>query len=591
MLYFYGEPATAEIVLTNAGSAVVTGKLRVTEEWDLDETRTVWSGKVTLKPAERKTTTIEWMPREIMYGRTLRAEFQPKKGPAAQGMEVFQVADPKDWFRTLVMNGPAYPEAIKANEKDPFTTYNNFDNHFSYAPSGFAYLAPEEEQWVAGQGARFIKKQEMVDTIRRHRANGIRSGGYTISNTGGPAGYELARRHPEWFLRDLKGAFNTVGTPVNPIELAQSITNVAGRCTDWYCLYPDFGDPEVVRYAGEEVARAIKMFGFDGMFFDTCYNIIGAFFNTARGDASDIRLWDGAQLGRGEDLDVLTARCVAEVDRIVRMSIPHAVLWYNHASPRPGWGRAHEAALKHPITGSWVEMQGGQILNSTFPMHAVRSFYEGLVVFRDEYLKHPGYNDPVIGCGSLFNLDPLNYMTKEEFAATRDAWTICNQVGANLIATRFHPICLGHEGWRPMAQFMTRYSGLLWGRDVLPVSKSWKRVNVESNREVWWNECVYERDRKGYRDLLIHVVNSPENETFDLKLTQDPPPATHVEVEVKLANPKKPVKVWALQMYGYGDSNRVPSQVELTPTVEDGKLLVEIPDVEYHTLVVVRESK
>ena len=81
---------------------------------------------------------------------------------------------------------------------------------------------------------------------------------------------------------------------------------------------------------------------------------------------------------------------------------------------------------------------------------------------------------------------------------------------------------------------MTRYSALLWGKDIRLLKDAWKTYTVNSNREVWWEDTVYRREGPQTTDTLIHIVNPPELESVDLKVATDPHPARHVEVEFPL---------------------------------------------------------
>jgi len=222
VLYLFGEDATAQIILKNNTQTVQKGNLVVREEWDLTESREVASVKVSLNPGEEKSIPIKWNVGNVMYGRALRATFLQNGKEVARNVEFFQVAGANNWFRTMIINGGGIADR-PARDTDPFVTYTNFDNHFAYAASDFACLAPEEDVWYSGQTGYYIEKRKLIEGIKRRRSIGVRSGAYTNSSTGGIPGYELARRHPEWFVRDEKGAF-LFGwkTGVSPIDLSRT---------------------------------------------------------------------------------------------------------------------------------------------------------------------------------------------------------------------------------------------------------------------------------------------------------------------------------------------------------------------------------
>jgi len=612
ILYLYDETATAEISLKNNTGTAQKGILSVREEWDLDQSREVWSRPVEVPPWERKTVKVEWKTGPPMYGRALRAFFQQDGKVVTKGVEFYQVADPKEWFRCFLnfLGGPHHggddsKEAPSGSIKEPFRTYCNYDNYFSYMLSGFSHQAPEEDEWIGGQGRHHIVKKDLIRDIQKAKQLGVRAGAYTIGVTAGPAGYEFARQHPEWFLRDKKGAFFLPPTTsgVSPIEVARKTNE---PLSGWYALQPDFGNPDVVQYIGEELVRAIKMFGFDAIFFDGIY---GFYFGVL--PKHTLFLWNGEPASREEGVDKLSVKCVKKVREIIHATYPDVALWYNYAIPHnssiplmlrlrlnnssiPLAGdplyEAKIASLQDFNCGTLKEFQGRELANPDIPWHYWRNYYEMYVDERNILLKTLGDYDPVFAGGWMYDLDPLSLMTPAEFSATRDTWTTANHIGAIFTAARVHPCWNDSWGFRPYAQFMTRYSALLWSRDVKLESQPFKRISVESNREVWWEECVYTRQINGYRDTLIHLINSPDKEEADFKATSDPEPAKGVEIEVKDCGDPKEIQVWALQPYGYNSPEKEPIVFQLTPKSDGKNIIIEVPAFSYYTLVVIREK-
>ena len=588
ILYLTDEPATAVITLRNASGELQKGRLEVSEEWDMTESRPLWSGPVELSAGETKAASVAWQNSAIPFGRALQAAFKQGKTTVARGVEFFQVGATDDWFRCFMINAGGTNEE-KLVKTDPFIAYNNFDNHFAYMLSGYSHLAPEQPEWIGGQfNVRFDKK-EMLLEIQARRALGIRAGAYTIGATGGPAGYEFARQHPDWILRDKKGAFLLAwGTAVSPTDVARKTTDyLAG----WYSLLVDFGNPDVVQYGGEEIVRAIKMFGWEAVFFDGIYSLRPVFDM-----GMDSWIWDGQTAGRGKgdaELNRLSTICVRKTIEIIRASCPKVALWYNGSVPRPGnpLNTSFAESLKDINCGTLFEVQGGQINDPNFYGHQWRNLYEAFLNHRDAIARLPGLNDPVMAAGYLYNMEPARIMSKEEFAATRDTWTTANHIGALMLCSRMHPCVLCSKGFRPTCQFMTRYSTLLWADNIKILKDPWKQVKVESNREVWWEEGVYTRTGKEFTDTLVHIVNSPDQEEVDFKVAKDPEAARHVEVEFTPTGKPKKVQAWALQPYAYDSPDREPLAVKLKTEVDAGRVIVELPPFAYYTMVVFREAR
>jgi len=593
--YLFGEDATAQIMIKNDTDSSQKGTLVLREEWDLTESRQVASVEVTLNPGEEKSIPIKWNVGNVMYGRALRATFLQNGKEVAGNVEFFQVAGANNWFRTMIINGGGIADR-PARDTDPFVTYVNYDNHFAYAASDFARLAPEEDVWYGGQTGYYREKKQMIEDIKkRAKSMGIRSGAYTNSSTGGVAGYELARQHPEWCVRNERGAF-LFGwkTGVSPIDLSRTTKD---RMTAWYALMPDFGDPDVVRFGAEEVIRAIEMFGWDAVFFDGGAYSTHHSYPIMTGQVKAGFTWDGKPVERGWDPNELDVQIARRVRDIIRKAYPDVAIWYNDVSPRdPRNYKQVIAMLDDSHCGGLYELQGVTLLDPKNVLHHWENLYLRYVGDRDELweLWEAGkIKAPVLCSGYMYNYTMSKAMSEEEFAACRDTWTMANHIGSFFIAAAIHPCWLGTSGFRPAAQFMTRYSAFLWADDIKLMRDPWRRITVESNREVWWEKSVYVKQTRDYEDTLIHLVNSPEKGTVDPKVSSDPPPAEFVEVARQFYsyNPRGRVRVWALRMYDYDSTAKEPVQVELKPEFDGNKLIVEVPPFKYHTLLVIRWKK
>ena len=291
-------------------------------------------------------------------------------------------------------------------------------------------------------------------------------------------------------------------------------------------------------------------------------------------------------------MDAQAAECVRGVREIVRAKYPHVALWYNGSLPKPQDFRyqAYTASLQDRNCATLHETQGSQLFDPNFVGHQWRSFYEMLLGSRLTLARASDIGDPALASGFVYNVDMSRHLGPEKFAASRGTWTTANHLGAIMLALRVHPCFTDGTIFRPSTQFMTRYSALLWDRDLRAVPEAWKRLNVESNREVWWEDTVCTREAGGFRDTLVHLVNCPEQEEIDPAVTSDPEPARYVEVEFTPPTDPAQMECWALQPYGYDDPVREPRQVQLTPQVEQGTVTVELPPFTYYTLLVLREK-
>ena len=163
-------------------------------------------------------------------------------------------------------------------------------------------------------------------------------------------------------------------------------------------------------------------------------------------------------------------------------------------------------------------------------------------------------------------------------------------VNALLTATAMHP-CGGGWGFRPFLQLMTRYSQFLWHEDLKPMREAYRRFSVDSLRELWWEECCYERDTPQYRESVIHLVNSPEAETAHVRIAADPPKVDDAEVCCLGLKSPAGVRAWAIQPYGHDATRLEPTQTELKGGMVEGELVFAVPAFTYYTMVVIRQEK
>jgi len=205
---------------------------------------------------------------------------------------------------------------------------------------------------------------------------------------------------------------------------------------------------------------------------------------------------------------------------------------------------------------------------------------------------------------------------KERDKKSRFYWATSNHLSALYISTQLHVATNPNPSLWPGTQFMTRYSGLLWRRDVKVIAQPERLLTVASTRPVWWKKLVYRRPTPKGEDVLVHLVRVPETAAVDIYRTQDPAPA-EATVALDVPSGKRVRRVWALQMRGYvddtsrggapvkmtwkkvaGKQQQVhtagsmcrfgPNQVELPQKTKGRRVQVAVPAFPFHTLVVFR---
>ena len=579
ILYGFNEQATVTVWLKNNSDKKQVGTLILRESWDINESREIGRSDISIAPGEEKRDiSFSWNVGDVMYGRAARAEFMQAGEVVTSGEEFFSVAD--DWLRVnIIVAHSSTPEL------GPFDLYGNHAMLYSFAPCDFSELSPDEEKWYSGQAGYHIVKSEVISAIAGNHKKGIRTSAYASWSFSGSTGREFTRQHPEWVLRNKNGSYHRRFTQISPLDASRPITDKASAIPGGVV---DFYDTGAVKFGAEEIVRGIRMFGYDGVFFDGFYTLFPAYS------------WDGEYTPHGKNPNELSARNVRLCRQIIRESFPHCALWYNVS---PDWP-------KGPFEQTWSNSGGlesfaelssdansgtlfefmGATLKDPGDWSIWRNLYEHYANRRDERIGGgwaPQARGAVVNSGYMFNIDFKRNMTEKEYTATRDVWTVANHVGSFFLAQQLHPCFNSSSSWRPITQFMTRYSTLLWDQEVKKVVNSTEIVKVASSRPVWWQESVYRREGKGYVDYLVHLINTAEKERVDIRATQDPPAAEDVIVQLTPAEKIGSVEAYAMRPYYY-EGPHVPAQFKLTPDVRGSSVRIEVPPFRYYMLVAVR---
>jgi len=595
ILYSLNENASAAVWIKNSGSEAAQGTLVAYETRGLDAQRKVATVNIALAPGEeRKNVSISWNVGPRMYGRELRVDFVSGGKTISSASEFFQVADL--WLRVNLVTAWK-PADFLPQDLGLFETYNNHGMQFAWAPDDFSDLTPETDTWYSGQVMYHKSTEGMKADIKDAHAKGIKISTYAKYMFGGSAGFEFARRHPEWVLREEDGSFFNYSSPISPLDLAKPVTE---RQPFWQYGVVDFSDAAAVEYGAREIAASAKIFGWDGVMFD------GHFF--AHGGYS----WDGMPAGHGKSLDELSARNTRLCRDIIRKEFPNFSFWYNGTYRLTadkkleliiaGGPQTMQACLEDPNSSMLVEKQGPQFVTVSW-----RHWY-------DWYAEQPGYGEVVqkysspVNSGWLWNMEVLDGLTPEEAKAARGAWVAANHMGAIFLAFNLHPCWNTTYASRPFAQFMTRYSALLWDTGIKRIEAE-KTFRVKSTRELWWKKSAYVKDT--YKEIvypvlnspdfakassgetlyLLHLLNTPTTEKPVWKIPDDPPAASDVEVDFRAPAGEAVEKAWALRPYQWDETERSPVQVELEMEKITGGVKVKVPAFHYYTLVAFKLKK
>ena len=210
--------------------------------------------------------------------------------------------------------------------EEPFSTYTTVQHWFAWAPGDYTENAPDYDEWYSGQTGYHMFKDKIREQIKKCHDQGIHCTFYNNAFSGGKAGLEWARRHPEWVCRRRDGTPMLGGSALAMTKPhSDKATGQMGH------VQINFYDEKVIEHGARNVIESIKMFGWDGMFWDCGGPAMFPAFS-----------YDGKPTPHGQDPDTLSARNYRMLHDIVRKEFPRFGVWINgstDAFTRPFWSR------------------------------------------------------------------------------------------------------------------------------------------------------------------------------------------------------------------------------------------------------------
>ena len=170
-----------------------------------------------------------------------------------------------------IASSSGYPwQDIQQDLKKARANYFNWWEKSYWAPDDWGDLTPQAEQWRSGEGGRLEIKAIIKQFNALAKANGIASITYGKSTSGGPAGWELARRHPDWFIQNSCGQPGgaTYNTAYFPLARWNSMPGNPGGLNQWFYLYPRMTSLAAVDWGIDQLLLSAQEYGWDGVRFD-----------------------------------------------------------------------------------------------------------------------------------------------------------------------------------------------------------------------------------------------------------------------------------------------------------------------------------
>ena len=545
MVYKPGEPVAVLVSFQNAGGSAV--KADYTVEWStgLGTGQTLPGGSVLLAPGamvtQRMDTAIQTA--NLRWGAEVRVEAAVEGQPPASGRAVFAVSS-NIWETAIIAAHPAHMaafddpkvarEAARGLRDKGFTGFEAF----FWGPCDMFDFTPDTELFFSGQTGYPGTITGTKNLLKACHDEGLCGTFYAnLWGGSGPPSMEVMRKHPEWF-----GNANYNTSVLNDWELmgpsqmdmADHKVRAPGITTWCYNQITIVPPPELFRLHAAEILESRRMFGWDGIRYDSFYS----------------RQW--------------SVRAMREIRAQVGREAPGFGFGYNSFA----WADYKSGGLEDMVGGGQMIMAEGIRIEYS---HDLAAFARDMLSWRDVIWSYGGH-----GPGMLFRSS----------TDTETMTPLGVEYQASLILAAG-----GHFYYNPvdseLGQYLRcalRYSEFLYNNRMRPLKDPGQVVSFEQpERFLFWQDMARTLDRGGSkRRLVLHFVNKPvENNPFQDKAMKAPRPVRELPVTVHLPAGAKVEGVWSL--------GTVPDAVHapLKHAMAGADLVFTVPEVRIWTAVVV----
>ena len=607
IVYPENTAGTMTVVVRNTGVEKESSTLRISEEWNLEKPEFLHTAEITLEPGQTKTLQFPSNSGSKRYGRVIRAELLQNGKVISRKGEYFNVIN--EWWRVAM--GPGFgstiggqtpllhktaayyglkPKVLKKGKKyphtdfsseiierlcpelGPFLGYGTMETRWvmtrsciggNYAPSQY----PPDKQWYAIKFESRTTGRMLKDADIFHKW-GMHHTRYTINNMESSFGFELARKHPEYILRNSRGGFegHYMHNGVSPVTVSRQDL----PCRQWVYLTPNLFEMEVLDWALDDLIAGIKAFREDGVYFDGRY--------------CSHRGYDhlGNDLTKKYNVRDTVIRNMKHTLKRIQGELPNAYIWSNGCDATD----PESALLSSSRVGVLKEIQQAFIISPTRNYHQYRSLLETVLGQRDQ-LRKPTENSMIKT--DILHLGYLGTWNRKNIIQARECWTWSNHVMAIFAAALGHTMAYQIQ-FRPIRQLQTGYSAFFWDENIRIMDDGYRKFQLDSLREVWYEDTIYYKKTPKYTDYYIHLINTPETENAIDTVPVDPPAADDVEIATKLfGKEQNKIQAWTIQPYDYDSKILEPTVTKLSPKMIKKEMVFAIPPFKFYSLLVIRK--
>ncbi len=552
LIYHANESPTALVSVRNNTKSPQTVTLLVTGEGGVDTEVMRATKPLQLDPGGIENAEIAWPVRGKQYGFAVRAQVLQDDKVLDEQSQIFAVADN---FNQVSQYALLYPDLDAEHFRNVLegmraASIGAFEVDF-WAPCDFSSLAPSADKWISGQGLRPIDKAGLQGAIDAAHAAGIRALTYGDMWLCGSDGFEWARKHPEQTL----WGRNWYGGNYDVDQLDALRTNaqaVVAKTGGWCALTPSLADPEVQRFAAEELVRSTALFGWDGVRYDNYGLSVSPGVNL---------LGQGVLAKLPKSADDPNAALIRRLRAALTARNPHFVYGDNCLSRDDA----------NPPDAKWKAEaeKGGMIMDEAVGQQSGGSTWNAIarqaVTATRTAREYGGYQVNII----------TNTLPKLCWAARPYLYVLTMAAGAHVAyASPAH-------GMSRYCAFAMRYGELLYDLSAHPLVGA--SIPFAVTAPVWWENYVTLRQLSGgRRQYLVSLINPPGGEQLTDVIAL-PQPQRDIPVTFTVPEGLHVTGAWALT------PDPQPHAKKLAVTA-DPVITLHVPQLDYWTLLVVEAA-
>ena len=511
LLYRRGETGTVAVTVRNFCDQPMAGELALTLVHDLNTARPAGGLAVVVPAGQEQVVELPFSCGQEQYGHEARVELRQGEKVLDVNSDVFNVSDSL-W--AVAMGGPTVmtghsgltdPKGIPAGIRQLRADYVNWWEKIFWPPDDWGNMTPKSEEWISGQSARWEKATNIKAMVAACKLNGIKSITYGKHVAMNNEGWELVRRHPEWFYMDDKGhpcgSFHTYDLfHWNDFEFHKvdgkfshkTFMNAGG----WW-VSPDFRKTEPLEHGIRELIESAKQFGWDGVRFD------------------------GHWTAGNDELSTANMRRLKEA---VWSYDPNFLLGFNYS-----WSYGHQTShlnqlgmvtFNHEFRESMAG--GGMYMQEAIGQRYGFSASDSYTSWRDYAVKELAAANGLRETGGsyhfIYGAASFYKFIFGSAAGVHPAYGLLGSI----------PGC---ENW---GQFLTRWSGLVWDLNIKSLAAE-GNAEVNADGPLWWPEWLKERFAdEQTRQVIVHLINPPVDDRIAALGKPMPLPLRNVRVRLKV---------------------------------------------------------